>query len=336
MEALERSGASAGTADSVSSPNGSLGRGALVRGARGNRPGREHRAPGAGVGCRTVHVQLFGMGRVCVSPPGRHGAADLTAQTELLALAFVAVHRRTTLRHLAATLWPDERRAPAQRRASQVLEVLARVLRGTDGAESPFDVLVMDRGDVHLVASQHVVVDVWEFERHIETGLHWLRMGDRTIASASFRDAIRYAERPFLAGCCGLAWVDTIRDELDRARLGAAQHAHQLPQAAGVGKGEPGSVAALPCPDDALPRHRTAPNPDAWTAGSPDLRWSSLTPAERRVADAVGQGWTNREIATCLALSTRTVEAHVAHVFTKLGFHTRAQLAAEVTRRSAT
>ena len=39
-------------------------------------------------------------------------------------------------------------------------------------------------------------------------------------------------------------------------------------------------------------------------------------------------GLTNREIAGKLYLSVRTVEVHVDHILTKLGFRTRTQLAA--------
>ena len=40
------------------------------------------------------------------------------------------------------------------------------------------------------------------------------------------------------------------------------------------------------------------------------------------------RGLTNRAIATRLCLSVRTVEVHVDHILTKLGFRTRTQLAA--------
>jgi non-specific serine/threonine protein kinase len=40
------------------------------------------------------------------------------------------------------------------------------------------------------------------------------------------------------------------------------------------------------------------------------------------------RGLTNRDIAAQLFLSVRTVEVHVDHILTKLGFHTRTQLAA--------
>lgn len=55
-----------------------------------------------------------------------------------------------------------------------------------------------------------------------------------------------------------------------------------------------------------------------------------LTPAELRVALAVGRGLTNREAADALALSPRTVDAHLQSIFRKLRVHTRTQLALKV------
>jgi DNA-binding CsgD family transcriptional regulator/sugar lactone lactonase YvrE len=54
---------------------------------------------------------------------------------------------------------------------------------------------------------------------------------------------------------------------------------------------------------------------------------SSLTRREREVAILVGQGLTNREIATRLFISERTAESHVEQIRGKLGFHTRVQIA---------
>jgi predicted ATPase/DNA-binding CsgD family transcriptional regulator len=54
----------------------------------------------------------------------------------------------------------------------------------------------------------------------------------------------------------------------------------------------------------------------------------TLTRREAEVAARVARGLTNREIAAQLFLSVRTVEVHVDHILTKLGFHTRTQLAA--------
>jgi DNA-binding NarL/FixJ family response regulator len=68
-------------------------------------------------------------------------------------------------------------------------------------------------------------------------------------------------------------------------------------------------------------------------ADEPDDRWpvqagSMLTRRESEVATLVVRGLSNGEIASQLFLSVRTVEAHVARIFDKLGVHTRGQLAA--------
>jgi predicted ATPase/DNA-binding CsgD family transcriptional regulator len=58
-----------------------------------------------------------------------------------------------------------------------------------------------------------------------------------------------------------------------------------------------------------------------------------LTPREQEIAELVARGLTNKAVASHLVISTRTVEAHVQHILTKLGFTTRAQVAAWVTER---
>ena len=56
---------------------------------------------------------------------------------------------------------------------------------------------------------------------------------------------------------------------------------------------------------------------------------------EREVALFVQRGSTNRQIATALRLSERTVESHLANVYRKLGMSTRAALAAMLGAQSA-
>jgi DNA-binding CsgD family transcriptional regulator len=65
----------------------------------------------------------------------------------------------------------------------------------------------------------------------------------------------------------------------------------------------------------------------------PTFGWESLTEAELRVVGLTAEGLTNRVIAERLFISKRTVATHLEHVFQKLGFSTRARLAAEVARR---
>ncbi len=53
-----------------------------------------------------------------------------------------------------------------------------------------------------------------------------------------------------------------------------------------------------------------------------------LSPREHEVAGLVADGLSNRQIAHRLHLSERTAENHVAHILTKLGFDSRARIAA--------
>lgn len=58
-----------------------------------------------------------------------------------------------------------------------------------------------------------------------------------------------------------------------------------------------------------------------------------LTQRERQVAGLVAEGLTNNAIAERLTISRRTAQGHVEHILTKLGYTSRAQIAAWVTKR---
>ncbi|MFQ2845009.1 LuxR C-terminal-related transcriptional regulator [Mycobacterium paragordonae] len=70
------------------------------------------------------------------------------------------------------------------------------------------------------------------------------------------------------------------------------------------------------------------------TRQRPDTGWPALTPAELDVVRLVCEGLGNKEIATRLFISPRTVQAHLSHVFTKLGLSSRVQLVQEAARHS--
>ena len=67
----------------------------------------------------------------------------------------------------------------------------------------------------------------------------------------------------------------------------------------------------------------------------PAFGWTSLTPAERDVADLVARGLTNPEIAARLGISAGTAKDHVSSALRKLGVRTRAELAAAVSGHAA-
>ncbi len=55
-------------------------------------------------------------------------------------------------------------------------------------------------------------------------------------------------------------------------------------------------------------------------------KMAELTGREREVALLIARGYSNREIATELVISTRTVEKHVANILSKLGMSSRSQI----------
>ena len=73
------------------------------------------------------------------------------------------------------------------------------------------------------------------------------------------------------------------------------------------------------------PLHRRAGELSRSLAGN---QAGPLTPREREIAVLVADGLTDRQIAAVTHLSERTAENHVAHIRTKLGFASRAQIAA--------
>jgi DNA-binding CsgD family transcriptional regulator/tetratricopeptide (TPR) repeat protein len=63
------------------------------------------------------------------------------------------------------------------------------------------------------------------------------------------------------------------------------------------------------------------------TRRRPATGWAALTPTEVRVAELVAEGRSNPDIAAELLLSRRTVQGHVSHILTKLGGHSRVDIA---------
>jgi DNA-binding CsgD family transcriptional regulator len=64
--------------------------------------------------------------------------------------------------------------------------------------------------------------------------------------------------------------------------------------------------------------------------GTPD----ELTASEQRVAALAAAGMTNREVAASLSISPKTVEAHLARAYRKLGIRSRAELGSRMAQRA--
>src|ERR1700683_1167962 len=80
-------------------------------------------------------------------------------------------------------------------------------------------------------------------------------------------------------------------------------------------------------------------SPRTGRPGCPAAAMPAMTPtgsceAESAVANLAAHGCTNREIADKLFISPHTVNAHLRHVFEKLGVNSRVQLTRLVADRS--
>jgi non-specific serine/threonine protein kinase len=182
-------------------------------------------------------------------------------------------------------------------------------------------------------------------------GVCRLEMGDLQGARAALTNGVpaivdigdRFAIPPGLSALAGLA----AKEGRPRAALmlaGAAAEFERVnhtvrPQAirAFLEKWlEPVHISVGAAAEKLLDEGRRLPLEEALALGLDDRREdgqragrsSVLTRRESEVAELVARGLTNREIAGQLYLSIRTVEVHVDHILSKLGFRTRTQLAA--------
>jgi predicted ATPase/DNA-binding CsgD family transcriptional regulator len=143
-------------------------------------------------------------------------------------------------------------------------------------------------------------------ERRAERGLPLL------AAAVTARDELGFPWRPVEAGRVA-GWIAIGREHLGEQ----AQPAWER------GTGLSIEEAAVMARRGRGPRRR------------PAFGWSSLTPAERNVADLVARGLTNPEIAARLGVSAGTIKDHVSSALRKLSMRTRAELAAAVSSHPA-
>jgi two-component system response regulator DevR len=62
---------------------------------------------------------------------------------------------------------------------------------------------------------------------------------------------------------------------------------------------------------------------------------AALTPTERKIVSAVGEGKSNRQIADSLGIAEKTVKNHVTSILAKMGLQRRTQVVAWATQRRA-
>jgi DNA-binding CsgD family transcriptional regulator len=105
------------------------------------------------------------------------------------------------------------------------------------------------------------------------------------------------------------------------------------PAGAPSGNGAAPVIGWLPQPGSGSGPGQPVPGPRTAGQAAGSAVPPTLTPREREIAALIARGLSNRAIADELVISQATVARHVANMLTKLGFSSRAQVAAWVARQ---
>lgn len=163
------------------------------------------------------------------------------------------------------------------------------------------------------------------------TGLTGLGAVARHVEGLVSADVGALRQAATLYDACGRR-LERAMCRADAARLAAARDAAlaaRLRDEAGAdlrARGAHGAAADL---EADLAADGVAPAP----RGRAAVGWDSLTRTERNIVALVGEGLTNSEIAGRRHVSRRTVETHLVHVYTKLGYSSRVRLGVEAVER---
>jgi non-specific serine/threonine protein kinase len=159
-------------------------------------------------------------------------------------------------------------------------------------------------------------------------GIALCLMGIAGIARRSGTQAVLAAQllgaADALRASIGAQWDPDDRAEQDRSCAVVRSLLDEASFAAAISHGE-----AIPV-DDAVSQAKQMLKAMAAAMGSVEPGRASrlLTKREQEIVLQISLGRTNREIADLLSISDKTVEMHVSHSLSKLGYRSRAQLAA--------
>lgn len=338
-DALEEaaSGVAVARETSVSVTDGYLiGVPALIHARRGDiETAREQVGRARGVGAGT---EMIGQTLAVMSELG--GAASSAADL----LAFTAQSAREVgWPMIAVGVLPDLARlevaAGDHSRASGLLQALAPLV---DPATAPLPATLIRWAELLITAADVTAATRADTETSATEPI--------AMALARVADDLDRLHRPFEAALARLdAAARTTRPDLARAwqadaedvltRLGAVPtgaHDRTDPTPATT---TTATTTTATTTDDGAPRTESpAPRTESRRRrqrDAPSHGWEALTDSERAVLAHLVEGCSNAAIAERLYLSRRTVETHLAHVYTKVGINNRLAVAREVLARQA-
>jgi DNA-binding NarL/FixJ family response regulator len=175
------------------------------------------------------------------------------------------------------------------------MEVVGEATNGVEAVE----LVERERPDV-------IVMDVTMPERNGIEATHLIRSSDTSteVVMLSMHAEPALIRRSMLAGAKGYVLKGSVTEEL----LLAVRSAYR------------GATYLTPIASESILNSE---------AGSPSSQSADLTPRELEVLHLIGDGFTNRAIASRLTISVKTVERHRTSVMAKLGVHSIVELMRE-------
>ena len=179
------------------------------------------------------------------------------------------------------------------------------------------------------LAMKHEIADTMGMGYALE-GTGWLAAAERRFTRAAWRLGAAEGRWQLVGGRLGrnattealhARAAQAVRDALGEQRYRALHD-----QAAGYPLEEIVQLAAADADD--LPPYPARPEDPQLAQASAAPPIPALTSRELEIAGLVGEGLSaNRQIAERLVISKRTVDAHIEHIYSKLGVSSRVQLA---------
>lgn len=288
-------------------------------------------------------------------------------------LAHLVLHRPVDRERLAADLWPNLDAEARSRNLRVTLTHLLRVLE-PDRADRDASFLVRPHGGaLELHQGEWLVADIWLFDDLWRRAIEADSQGIPSTALDAMQQAVAlWRSNPNELASVGWALPEVeerrrrlvtlatragelllARGEPDAARLMGevalrsdrwSERSHHVVIGAHAAAGQSRAAhLALQRYREALDElgmapadvtHKLEPFRRLLAAPAKADTGTTLTRREREVAELVGAGLTNVEIAARLFISKRTVESHVDHIKQKLAFSLRSQIIAWAVGRS--